>query len=56
MHANELFGVRNWRDNIGNFISRLYNEEGYTQWCRSKPIARGALLIARGALFLHASL
>ena len=28
----------------------------YIQWCRSKPIARGALLIARGALFLHASL
>ena len=28
----------------------------YTQWCRSKPIARGALLITRGTLFLHASL
>ena len=28
----------------------------FDQWCRSKPIARGALLIARGALFLHAFL
>ena len=26
------------------------------QWCRSKPTAMGALLIAKGALFLHASL
>ena len=29
---------------------------GYPQWCRSKSIGRGALLIARGALFLYASL
>ena len=27
-----------------------------TQWCRSKSIARGAPLIAKGALFLRASL
>ena len=29
---------------------------GAKQWCRSTSIGRGALLIARGALFLYASL
>ena len=28
---------------------------GSNQWCRSKPIARGVQFIARGALFLQAS-
>ena len=46
---------------VGNgVIWRLQGKEkcvsGSIQWCISKPIARRALLIARGALFLQASL